>query len=133
MLIRNTTFTSIKSSFLLLLKYFRSFDINIFYFLATYNQRADDVSSMLNEELSRLMHESQNCLSYTLRMYSSFTVIFNYNSLFYEHSNVLECLCIYMNIGRFDPCPRSSPKKQCDCGGCYYQQRLLKVRKCKFE
>ena len=62
-----------------MLKYFRPFDINIFYFLATYNQRADDVSSMLNEELSRLMHESQNCLSYTLRMYSSFTVIFTHD------------------------------------------------------
>ena len=46
---------------------------------------------------------------------------------------MLECLCIYMNIGRFDPCPRSSPKKQCDCRGCYYQQRLLKVKNGKFQ
>ena len=41
---------------------------------ATYNQRADNVSSMLNDELSRLMHESPNCLAYSLRMYSAFTV-----------------------------------------------------------
>ena len=123
-----------------MLKYFRPFDINIFYFLATYNQRADDVSSMLNEELSRLMHESQNCLSYTLRMYSSFTVMFKHNisnlSAFYSILRTFKCVrifFIYMNIGRFDPCPRSSPKKQCDCGGCYYKQRLLKVRKRKFQ
>ena len=114
---------------------FGSFDINIFWILATYNQRADDVSSMLNEELSRLMHESQNCLSYTLRMYSSFTVIFigiykmlvHCRYLHHEYSNMLYSKCVFFHIGGFDPCPWSSPKKQCNCGGCYYKQRVFKV------